>query len=225
MDSKTTDSIEARLNELRTKALKAFKMHIIKIYSSAEHPVFIPDSMISEAVRAAEDNVSQLLRNAVSGASAISVAPEAFLLARDAVAAHLLDLQRRIEQGRGVLLPRDTLKLINERFAAVSERAYQNLENYRTSFSGSINQGGRRPKWDWEGALSHLVAVANTPDGLPINMERGDQAKLVKIISEWFVQKTGESPDERDIKKLAKKVIEAISNPRKGGNQFPPLIP
>ena len=87
MDSKTIDSIEARLNELRAKTLKAFKMQIIKIYSPVEHPAFIPDSLVSEAVRVAEETASQFLRKAVSGASAITEAPEAFLLVRDAVAA------------------------------------------------------------------------------------------------------------------------------------------
>lgn len=166
MDSKTTDSIEARLNELRAKALKAFKMQIIKIYSPVEHPAFIPDSLVSEAVRVAEETASQFLRKAVSGASAISETPEAFLLVHDAVAAHLLDLERRIEQGRGVPLSPATLKVINERFAAVSERASHNLENYRSFFSGPKNPGGRPEKWDWDGATIHLIAVANTPDGL-----------------------------------------------------------
>lgn len=216
MDSKTTDSIEARLNELRTKALKAFKMQIIKIYSPVEHPAFIRDSLVSEAVRVAEETASQFLRKAVSGASAISEAPEAFLLVRHAVAAHLLDLERKIEQGRGVPLPPDTLKVINERFAAVSQRAYQNLENYRASFSGSKKPGGRPPTWDWESALIHVIAEANTLDGLPT--DRGAQAQIEKMISEWFMRKTGNSPADSEIRKRASAVMNAIPNPPKAGN-------
>ena len=123
----TTDNISARLEKLKAEASTGFKMQIMKIYSSAEHPAFIPDSMVSEAVRVAEESASQFLRKTVSGASAISEAPEAFLLVRDAVAAHLLDLERMIEQGRGVPLPPATLKVINERFAVVSQRTYKNL--------------------------------------------------------------------------------------------------
>ena len=216
MDSKTTDSTEARLNELRAKALKAFKMQIIKIYSSVEHPAFIPDSMVSEAVRAAEESVNQLLPKAVSGASAISEAPEAFLLVRDAVAAHLLELERRIEQGRGAPLPPATLKVVSERFEAVNQRAYQNLENYRSSFSGSKSEGGRPQKWDWESALIHVIAEANTLDGLPT--DRGAQAQIEKMISEWFIRKTGNSPADSEIRKRASAVIKAISNSQKAGN-------
>lgn len=216
MDSKTTDSIEARLNEIRAKALNMFNMRTIKIYSSVEHPTFIPDSMVSEAVRAAEENVNQLLLKAVSGASAISEAPEAFLLVRNAVAAHLLDLERKIEQGRGVPLPPDTLKVINERFEAVSQRASQNLENYRLFFSGPKNPGGRPEKWDWEGALIHVIAEANTVNGLPT--DRGAQAQIEKMISEWFMWKTGNSPADSEIRKRASAVMKAISNSQKAGN-------
>jgi len=216
MDIKTADTIEARLNELRTKALKAFKMQIIKIYSPVEHPAFIPDSLVSEAVRVTEETASQFLRKAVSGASAITEAPEAFLLVRDAVAAHLLDLQREIEQGRGVSLPPATLKVINERFAVASQRTYQNLENYRPSFSGSKNKGGRPSVWDWESALIHLIAQANSLDGLP--MDHGGQAQIEKIISEWFMQTTGNSPAESEIRKRASAVIKAISPAPKAGN-------
>ena len=218
MDSKTTDSIETRLNELRAKALNAFNMRIIKIYSAVEHPAFIPHSMVSEAVRAAEENVHQLLPKAVSGVSAISQAPEAFLLVRDAVAAHLLDLERRVEQGHGVPLPPDTLKVINERFEAVSQRASQSLENYRSFFSGPKNPGGRPSTWDWDGATIHLIAVANTPDGLRLEGGRGDNAKIANMMRDWFILKTGNSPDFSDLKKRARKVIDAISKPQKAEN-------
>lgn len=216
MDSKTTDSIETRLNELRAKALNLFKLEVMKIYSCVEHPAFMPDSLVSEAVRAAEENVHQLLFKAVSGASAISETPEAFLLVRNAVAAHLLDLERTIEKGRGVPLPPATLKVISERFAAVSQRAYPNLENYRASFSGSKKPGGRPPTWDWEGALIYVIAEANTLDGLPT--ERGAQAQIEKKISEWFMRKTGNSPADSEIRKRARAVMDAISNPSKAGN-------
>lgn len=218
MDSRTTDSIEARLNELRAKALRAFRMQIMKIYSPVEHPAFIPHSMVSEAVRVAEESASQFLRKAVSGASAISEAPGAFLLIHDAVVAHLLDLERMIEKGRGVSLPPDTLKVINERFEVVSQRASQNLENYRSFFSGSTNPGGRPEKWDWDGATIHLIAVANTPDGLLLEGERGDNAKIANMMRDWFILKTGNSPDFSDLKKRARKVIDAISKPQKAEN-------
>lgn len=215
MDTTTTDNIKSRLNDLRAKAIKAFKMQVMRIYSPAEHPVLIPDNLVSEAVRAAEESVNQFLGKAVSGVSAISEAPEAFLLVRDAMAAHLLDLERAIEQGRGVPLPPATLKVVRERFEAVSQRSYQNLEEYRSS-SGSKNKGGRPQKWDWEGALIHLVAVANTPDGLPTGQKA--QAEIEKIISDWFDPKAENTPVESEIRKRASAVMQAITNLKKAGN-------
>ena len=217
MDSKTANIIETRLGELRVDALKAFKMQVMRIYSSANHPAFVPDSMVSEAVRASEESVGKLIREAVSGAAAVSAAPEAFLLVRDAVAAHLPDLERMVEQGRGLPLPPATLKVINERFGAVRQRAEQNLENYRASFSGSENKGGRPLKHDWEGALIHVAAQANLPDGL-IDEEGGTQADIEEMISEWFIQRTGDSPAESEIRKRASAVMKAISKPQKAGN-------
>jgi hypothetical protein len=217
MDNKTANIIETRLRELRMDALKAFKMQVMRIYSSANHPAFIPDSMVSEAVRASEENVAQLLRHAVSGASGVSEAPEAFLLVHDAVAAHLLDLEKMVEQGRGIPLPPATLKMINERSGAVRQRSEQNLENYRASFSGSKNKGGRPSKWDWEGALIYVAAQANLPDGL-IDEEGGTQADIEEMISEWFIQRTGDSPAESEIRKRASAVMKAISKPQKAGN-------
>ena len=61
----TTDNISARLEKLKAEASTGFKMQIMKIYSSAEHPAFIPDSMVSEAVRVAEESASQFLRKTV----------------------------------------------------------------------------------------------------------------------------------------------------------------
>lgn len=217
MDTKTANIIETRLKGLRVDALKAFKMQVMRIYSSANHPAFISDSMVSEAVRASEESVGKLIREAVSGAAAVSAAPEAFLLVRHAVAAHLLDLERMVEQGRGIPLPPATLKMINERFSAVRQRSEQDLENYRASFSGPRNTGGRRPKHDWEGALIHVAAQANLPDGL-LDEEGGTQADIEKMISEWFIQRTGNSPAESEIRKRASAVMKAISKPKKAGN-------
>ncbi|MCA0256146.1 MAG: hypothetical protein LCH47_06060 [Proteobacteria bacterium] len=210
MDSKTTDSIEASLNELRAKALNVFNMRIIKIYSAVEHPAFIPHSLVSEAVRAAEENVNQFVRQTVSGVSAISEAPEAFLLVRDAVAAHLLDLEIRIEQGRGVPLPPDMLKVINERFEAVSQRAYQNLENRRASFSGSRNKGGRLPEWNWEEAEAHVRGKFS--DGIP--MGRGAQAKIVNLMAEWFSETYDKEPGKTELNRHAAALVNGRGNVR-----------
>src|SRR3546814_8519978 len=70
-----------------------------------------------------------------------------------------------------------------ERFDAVRQRLIRYLDNHRPSFVESKNKGGRPPTWDWEGALIHVTAIANTPDGLP--SERGAQARIEELIHDW----------------------------------------
>lgn len=216
MDTKTTDSIITLLAALRADALKAFKMQVRKIYASADDPRYIPESIVNEAVRLAEENAGRLLGKAVSGALTISEAPDAFPLVHDAVAAHLLDLERTVENGNGLPLSSATLKVVGTRFDAARQRSYQSLENHRSSFSGSKNKGGRPSEWKWEDVLIHLIAQANLPDGL--STERSGQAHIEKIITDWFMQKTGNSPAPSEIRKRASAIMKAISRDEKAGN-------
>lgn len=216
MDTKTTDSIITLLTALRADALKAFKLQVMKIYASADDPRHIPGSIVNEAVRLAEENTGHLLRKAVSGALSISEAPDAFPLVHDAVAAYLLDLERAVEKGSGLALSPATLNVISTRFDAARQRLYQSLEHHRSSFFGSKNKGGRPSEWKWEDVLIHLIAKANLPDGLPT--ERGGQAHIEKIIADWFMQKTGNSPAPSEIRKRASAVMKAITNGGKAGN-------
>jgi hypothetical protein len=49
---------------------------------------------------------------------------------------------------------------------------------------------GRNTVWDWEGAMRHLVIVANTPDGLPQL-----QADTERLVARYFEDRTdGHSP-------------------------------
>lgn len=210
MDSKTTDSIEARLNELRAKALKAFKMQVVKIYSSAEHPAFIPEIMVREAVRVAERNVLQLLDDAVLQVSAGSAAPEAFTLIDRVIAAHLSDLESVVVQGRGFPLFPATLKVADEKFAAARQELFRNLEPYRSSFSGSKNKGGRLPEWNWEEAEAHVRE--KFPDGIP--MGRGTQAKIVNLMAEWFSETYDKEPGKTELNRHAAALVSRRGNVR-----------
>ena len=55
---------------------------------------------------------------------------------------------------------------------------------------------GRPGKWDWDGAVAHLLAVANAPDGLP-----EIQAKIEDIVADWFVRMYDDAPTESAIRK------------------------
>lgn len=68
---------------------------------------------------------------------------------------------------------------------------------------------GRPPKWDWEGALAHVVAQAQTPDGLPTGP--GAQAKVEAMIAEWFVAEKGNAPSISQIRTRAALVTGTIA--------------
>ena len=67
---------------------------------------------------------------------------------------------------------------------------------------------GRPLKWDWEGALAHIIAQAQTPDGLPTG--HGSQARLEEMIADWFIAQTGEAPAQSQIRNRASKVVRTL---------------
>lgn len=68
---------------------------------------------------------------------------------------------------------------------------------------------GRKPKWDWEGAIASVVAAANTPDGLPEG--HGAQAEIERMILSYFEKLEGESPCISETRKRATRVMEALA--------------
>lgn len=82
--------------------------------------------------------------------------------------------------------------------------------------NGSLRSGtkaiGRPPKWDWEGALAHLMGVAQQPDGLPTGA--GAQARIEQLIADWFVSTAGDSPAESQIRSRAQSIMRSIEKPK-----------
>lgn len=75
---------------------------------------------------------------------------------------------------------------------------------------------GRPAKWDWEGALAHLVTIANGIDGLEaLATDELRQADVERAICDWFISKVGEAPVESEIRKRAAKVTLALSEAEK----------
>jgi hypothetical protein len=68
---------------------------------------------------------------------------------------------------------------------------------------------GRPRSWDWDGAMAHIVAKAQTPDGLPTG--HGAQAAIEAMIAEWFETETGGSPATSQIRTKASMIMSAIS--------------
>jgi len=67
---------------------------------------------------------------------------------------------------------------------------------------------GIEAKWDWEGAIAHVAAVANRPDGLPEGP--GAQAKIEEIIMNWFIDSTGDAPTASEVRRRASKVMSEV---------------
>lgn len=68
---------------------------------------------------------------------------------------------------------------------------------------------GRPPKWDWEGALAHIIAGAQHPDGLPVGP--GSQARIEAMIAEWFTEQVGNAPAVSQVRQRAQAIIRQIS--------------
>ena len=71
---------------------------------------------------------------------------------------------------------------------------------------------GRPTKWNWDGALAYVVSQAQTPDGLPIG--DGAQARLEEMISEWFVQESGDSPAVSQVRQRAALIMKTLQTPK-----------
>jgi hypothetical protein len=85
--------------------------------------------------------------------------------------------------------------------------------NVSISAAANPRRIGRPRSWDWEGALTHLLTLAQHPDGLPSGP--GAQAQIERHIADWFVKMTGNSPASSQIRGWAQKVIGALESPKK----------
>jgi hypothetical protein len=80
---------------------------------------------------------------------------------------------------------------------------------------GAAEQGARmgRPRtWDWDGATTHLLTIAQTPDGLPTGP--GAQAQIERRIADWFMTTTGNAPAESQVRQHSTKIMRALKRPK-----------
>lgn len=72
--------------------------------------------------------------------------------------------------------------------------------------------GGAPKKYDWEMALAHVAAVANTPNGIPTGVsDEVTNADVTKLLTAWFVQKIDKEPSSSEVRKRASYVLSAIN--------------
>lgn len=73
--------------------------------------------------------------------------------------------------------------------------------------------GGAQTRYDWEGALIALIALANNPDGLPTGP--GANARLVEVMAMWFQKNGGIEPSQSALKQRAAKILNETELARK----------
>ena len=77
-----------------------------------------------------------------------------------------------------------------------------------TTIGRRNGNAGRPRKWDWTGALVEVIKVANTPDGLPSG--QGAQAKIERLMAEWFVKTTKSQPASSQIRSHAQRIMAML---------------
>ncbi|WP_313809460.1 hypothetical protein [Sphingobium sp.] len=87
--------------------------------------------------------------------------------------------------------------LPNERITAVSPMV--------TARGDQAKSLGRPRKWDWDGAMAHIVMLANKPDGLPTGA--GAQARIEEMLQQWFLDQSGDAPALSQIRQRAQKIV------------------
>ncbi len=102
----------------------------------------------------------------------------------------------------GLYFERNAIELLQPSFE---------FERQSTRSSIPVTRLGRPRTWDWDGATTHLISIAQTPDGLPTGA--GAQAHIERIIADWFVSNSGDAPSDSQVRKHAAKVVRAIKKP------------
>ncbi|SFK45820.1 hypothetical protein [Methylocapsa palsarum] len=71
---------------------------------------------------------------------------------------------------------------------------------------------GRPRTWDWESATTHLLTVAQTPDGLPTGP--GAQAQIERLVADWFMISTGNTPAASQVRQHVTKILRVLKKPK-----------
>lgn len=72
-------------------------------------------------------------------------------------------------------------------------------------------QIGRPRIWNWDGAITHLLTIAQKPDGLPVGP--GAQAQIERIVADWFMTTTGNSPSVSQVRQHVAHIVKALKRP------------
>ena len=88
-----------------------------------------------------------------------------------------------------------------------SESRIRNQSNKDEANARVKGSPGRKPMWAWDGAMAHLLKIANLPDGLPET-----QADIERLVADWFIETAGDHPSESTIREKVRSWCHEILN-------------
>jgi hypothetical protein len=76
-----------------------------------------------------------------------------------------------------------------------------------------LNTGGAPRRWDWDGALLHLAAVAHgSPDGLfRDDCADPNQSDIARHLRAWFVETSDDAPESSQLRDYGKRFITELN--------------
>lgn len=77
----------------------------------------------------------------------------------------------------------------------------------------NTNPGGSPRKWDWDGALLHLAALAHeSPDGLLRNDGKDpNQSDIARFLRAWFIDCEDEAPENSQLRSYGKRFLAELN--------------
>ena len=88
----------------------------------------------------------------------------------------------------------------------------------------SAGAGGAPRKWDWDGALLHLAALAHSSgDGLlRHDGSEPNQTDIADFLRAWFIETRGDSPESSQLRFYGKRFVTEMNAVKlRGANNFP----
>jgi hypothetical protein len=75
------------------------------------------------------------------------------------------------------------------------------------------NGGGAPRKWDWDGALIHLAALAHgSPDGLyRDDCSDPNQSDIARHLRAWFIDAVGDAPESSQLRDYGKRFVTELN--------------
>lgn len=196
-----------RASALQRKAIGDFQRRFGAVQLQSVPLGYFSAAQVAELLYAAEENVLSLSESLWAIADAGHSGDEVTRMVR----AHLADIEQNVLSGWGVAPSASTADALQKGITRIRGRLPNSARTDQTVPKAAKNKGGHPGKWNWEGALIYLIALANQPDGLPEG--RGAQTRIVELIADWFAATSndGDTPAPSEIKKRARSIMEELS--------------